>query len=182
MELVLLPDKTVAELPIHHIDADGACCFRALSYFLYGDEQFHSIVRLKLVEYVASHWKVYQERSIGEDGKRYLDHEAYQTAMSRQYTYGSACEIQATSKVYPGNRFKIYPEQAHVISFNEGASQKLRFSDTANEEHYDVYTNSAHRFSPRPPTPKATVIEIYYIYSYNCNTLYKFTRKQCQKK
>lgn len=71
---------------------------------------------------------------------------------------GSACEIQAASEVYSGNRFEIYSERARLISFGEEASQKLRF-----EGHYDICkkpTDSKRKFSPRPSSQKATVTGI----------------------
>ena len=54
------------------VDADGYCLFRAMFYWLIGNESQHEIVRSPFVSDIRNDWKNYGKDINGEDVEQYL--------------------------------------------------------------------------------------------------------------
>ena len=53
--LALLSRAAHVKLKIIHMEDDGNCQFRSLASELYGDQEFHGLVRQKVVEHLRTH-------------------------------------------------------------------------------------------------------------------------------
>jgi len=134
---------THTELMVVQMLGDGNCCFRALSYLLFADIQRHVEVRRMVVEHVVTRWDEYANRTIDGNGNNYHNPDVYKDVMCRDGTFGSACEVQAATEVFPGHCFKIYCDGFHVISFGAGSVRRMRFSGNPSCGHFDAYEEPA---------------------------------------
>ena len=75
---------------------DGNCLFRSISHQIYGTEKYHSILRLKCVEYLRSESNYYKDFIPGGMSK----FEEYCTKMSKDGKWGDNLEIQAFFEIY----------------------------------------------------------------------------------
>lgn len=94
-------------LKIFPIDGDGNCMFRAVSHQLYGDSQYHGLIRARTIEYMGIERDYFSHFIEGglERFDEYLEYKATNGA------WGDDTEIQAMSEIYD-RPFHIYTYSA----------------------------------------------------------------------
>lgn len=101
-------------LRARNIRGDGACQFRSIADQLFGDQELHEKVRLRSVEWLATHAKVYAGFAVGQSFEEYL------ARMAETTTWGDNLSLQAIADAYhlqvcivssfPQRRFlSVYP-------------------------------------------------------------------------
>ena len=81
---------------LYEVAPDGACMFRALSVHLYGDDQFHAIVRDACLEYMQirrAHFAPFVDDGEGTFGE-------YMLRMAAHGSWGGQHELQAACQLY----------------------------------------------------------------------------------
>ncbi len=87
-------------LQIHEVDGDGNCLFRAVAHSLYGDEEYHDLVREKTMDYIVKNRDFYESYVS-------IDFDCYVEFKRKLATWGDDLEIQALSELY-GRPITIY--------------------------------------------------------------------------
>lgn len=141
METITLQCGELIEVTVVPILGDGNCCFRALSYLLYGDTERHFEVRKKIANFIVTRWNEYAIRTIDENGNSYSNPDIYNDLMNRSGTFGSACEVQAAAQIFNGYCFEIYWNKKFVVAFGDGEVKRMKFTGNAVHGHFDVYEN-----------------------------------------
>lgn len=72
---------------------DGACLFRSVADQLYGDQEMHSVVRLKCMDYMVKN-RDYFSQFVTEDYMSYINRKRQDSC------YGNQLEMQAMSEMY----------------------------------------------------------------------------------
>jgi len=85
---------------IKDMAGDGNCLFRSISYQVYGDSQYHGVLREKCMDYVEAE-RTFFINYIDGDFKEYVNR------MRQNGEWGDNVEIQAMSELY-GRRVEIY--------------------------------------------------------------------------
>ncbi|TMW63538.1 hypothetical protein Poli38472_002479 [Pythium oligandrum] len=83
-------------LQIRAVEGDGNCLFRAVSHQVYGDDQYHGLVRRLCMDYMESEKEYFEPYVVGDmsDFLRYLEHKR------RDGVWGDDPEIQAMCELY----------------------------------------------------------------------------------
>ncbi|PAV74306.1 hypothetical protein WR25_23555 [Diploscapter pachys] len=85
--------KQMRGFDIKEVQGDGSCLFRAISYLIYGGEDFHEVVRKNCMDHMAKN-RDHFEPFITEDFETYI-------ARKRCHNvHGNHVEIQAISEIY----------------------------------------------------------------------------------
>jgi len=109
-------------LEIIVVSGDGNCLFRAVAHQVYGDESLHSVIRAKVIEYLAVERNYFFEY-VDENYELYLDR------MKLDGTWGGNVEIQAMCEIY-GRPIEIFAYSATPMR---------------------TYTNEIVNLTPKPP-------------------------------
>lgn len=97
------------------VSGDGNCLFRAVSHQIYGDEEFHGLVRQKCMDYMESEAEFFSQFIVGGKETFHL----YLQAKRMNGCWGDDPEIEAMCEIY--NR----PAEIWAYDGNQGA-RKLR--------------------------------------------------------
>lgn len=137
MEVIQVDDRLI-QVHIVPMKKDGSCLFHALSYFLFGTPNRDLEVRWLVVTYVDDNWDEWSFMTTDSLGNNYPNANAYSIAMCKQGTYGSTCEVKATSALQPSYRFEIFMHRKMVAFFGSGPNIcRLRYDPAIS--HYDTY-------------------------------------------
>lgn len=125
------------------IIGDGACLFRAISYILYDTQVMAREVREQIVDYVVDNWESFAIMSHDSNGDNYFSAAEYRIDMSRHFTYGSLCELEAAGQLFPWV-FEVYRNGELYMSFGTTGNPvgRLRFTHDLSRGHFDVYVRS----------------------------------------
>lgn len=120
-------------LTVVDMDADGNCLFRTISHQVYGNPEYHSIIREKCMNYIAT-----QERFF----KGYIDEDFVHYVERLKYNgeWGGEVEIRAMGEIY-GRPVEIYVYRAQPRTVYPGTNPSappLRLS-----YHWNSHYNSA---------------------------------------
>ncbi len=89
--------------------SDGNCLFRAVSFFLYGHQDAHHVLRKETITYIRKNWlKVKDYIFVDNDSLKNVD--SYCDYMSKSGVYGTSVEILALSEIKK-IKFLIYAIQ-----------------------------------------------------------------------
>ena len=105
---------------IYKVKDDGNCLFSAFAHQIYGDANFHGIVRQKCCDYMA----LYRERfnAFIDTDKNYVNFSHYLNVMRTLRTWGGNLEITALSELY----------QRPVEVYAQQTTPRRTFSDSVN--------------------------------------------------
>src|SRR5438552_1562077 len=90
------------DLEIVPIIGDGNCLFRAVSFCMYGTQNFHQDVRAAVVQNVIQKWSFYENFLEG------VDRTEYEKFMGQNGEYGGEVELHSIADVNPDCKFTIY--------------------------------------------------------------------------
>jgi OTU-like cysteine protease len=109
---------------------DGNCLFRAISHQVYGDQDWHHIVRARCVEYLRNQLAFY-EQWMADDPETYLSN------MDKDAVWGGHIEIQAMSELY-GRPVYIYAysSEPRVVGVQPNGAVPIRVS--YHGQHYNA--------------------------------------------
>ena len=134
------------------IDGDGNCLFAAIADQLYGNPDFHPLIRKAAITYMGGHIDELNqkyENGIEDDGQSIQD---YLANMSKNGKYGGQEEINAISKYYNIN-IDIYRAEGGVDQIMEYPEQEnwprvKVYYDAANLDrgHYDSIRDSTIKY------------------------------------
>ncbi len=88
------------------IVGDGSCLFRAISLFLYSNQNSHKDLRVSAVKYVKENWKTLKDFVLTNNEEEVTLRE-YCKQMNRTSSYGTSVEILAISAIF-SLEFRIY--------------------------------------------------------------------------
>lgn len=127
-------------MKIINIVGDGACLFRAISFHLFGTQNYNFEVRKQIVEYVLIYWDNFSILSQDENGDNYKTKEEYKKEMLKKNTYGSICELAAAANIYK-LVFEVYRNNEIYVIVGEDNNnvKKLKFTNNLSNGHFDVY-------------------------------------------
>lgn len=124
------------------IRGDGNCLFRSVSFCIYGCQDRHREIRLRVVERVVQNWHRYKDFIIGDRSYGFHMHSAsdYQALMSSDGEYAGHVELHCISELYPEYTFKIHRDSCpKTIDYGRGRNVKhLLFSGYLDAGHYSV--------------------------------------------
>eukprot|EP00485_Elphidium_margaritaceum_P011316 CAMPEP_0202708978 /NCGR_PEP_ID=MMETSP1385-20130828/21116_1 /ASSEMBLY_ACC=CAM_ASM_000861 /TAXON_ID=933848 /ORGANISM="Elphidium margaritaceum" /LENGTH=701 /DNA_ID=CAMNT_0049368111 /DNA_START=144 /DNA_END=2249 /DNA_ORIENTATION=- len=113
---------------------DGNCLFRSISHQVYGQEDYHEILRAKCVKYLQSEFEYFGSYVPGGGERHVFD--AYCQRMARNGVWGDNLEIQAFSEIY-GRSIEIYAyndKPMKTFSNESTASTAPSSSSNINDE------------------------------------------------
>ncbi|GBN19411.1 hypothetical protein AVEN_138154-1 [Araneus ventricosus] len=131
-----------ARFEIQPMKGDGSCLFRAMSYFVFGNQDNHDFTRLKVVKYISDHWDRFKNFASGRSVEDYENH------MNTPGTYGGEAEIVAFSYLFRCQvhvLFKHFPERSAVTFGTDSVQCFMIYSGPPDEGHYDVLVPSTNQ-------------------------------------
>ncbi|OWR43712.1 VP80 protein [Danaus plexippus plexippus] len=124
------------------IRGDGNCLFRSVSYSLYGTQERHREIRIRVVERVVNNWQRYKDFIIGDRsyGLSIRDPSDYRSLMSRDGEYAGHVELHCVSELHPDFTFSVHRDGcSKTIEYGNGRTVKhLLFSGYLDAGHYSV--------------------------------------------
>jgi OTU domain-containing protein 5 len=119
---------TNLHLFIKDVQGDGNCMFRAISDQIYGNEDFHEIIREKCMDYLLIEREFFEQ--FIEGGKN--EFENYITMKRKNGVWGDDIELQAISEIYK-RPIEIYSNSIKPLkTFHENQNSFLR-NENENE-------------------------------------------------
>ena len=121
-------------LRIHYIKSDGNCLFRAIADQVYGNENFHSELRFKIVNYIKQNESYFT--SFIEENKTFG---SYIDNMSHDCIYGGYLELYAASKLLK-IEIKVYQVNGPTLVLscdNDASSVAIAHISYHGECHYN---------------------------------------------
>ena len=113
---------TNLHLFIKDVQGDGNCMFRAISDQIYGNEDFHEIIREKCMDYLLIEREFFEQ--FIEGGKN--EFENYITMKRKNGVWGDDIELQAISEIYK-RPIEIYSNSIKPLkTFHENQNSFLR--------------------------------------------------------
>lgn len=110
-------------LQVVSIPGDGNCLFRSISHQVYGDDQFHDIVRAKCMDYMEVDAAFFSQ--FVEGGMASFD--LYLSAKRKNACWGDDPEIQALCELYDR------PAEIWAYDVHKGARKLRTFHDSAGK-------------------------------------------------
>lgn len=124
------------------IRGDGNCLFRSVSYCIFGTQERHREIRLRVVDRVVDNWHRYKDFIIGDRSYGLHIHNAsdYRSLMSRDGEYAGHVELHCVSELYTEYTFMVHRDGcSRTINYGNGRTQKhLLFSGFLDAGHYSV--------------------------------------------
>lgn len=124
------------------IRGDGNCMFRSVSYCVYGTQERHRDIRLRVVERVTENWHRYKDFIIGDHsyGLHMWSAADYSNLMSRDGEYAGHVELHCASELFTDYTFKVHRSGCtRTIDYGQGRNVKhLLFSGYLDAGHYSV--------------------------------------------
>lgn len=90
----------------HETIGDGSCLFRAVSLYLYGNQDHHEQLRQDSIKYIEENWSELKNHILLDNNKN-PNKRNYCRQMRKTSTYGTSIEILALSEIYQIN-FHVY--------------------------------------------------------------------------
>lgn len=131
------------------IEGDGNCLFRCFSYFLYNNQNYHRIIRLRIVEHIVDNWDKYKQLIIGNSD--YIDDnnnnktvslvDEYKKLMSKDAFYGTSIEIKGFCEIYNvcvEVFTKILKTNVSLGNIESNFKINLLLSGPIDSGHYDI--------------------------------------------
>nr|CAD7457748.1 unnamed protein product [Timema tahoe] len=121
-------DGTMVPHTVIPIIGDGACLFRAISCLLYDTQVMAREVREQIVNHVVANWEEFVIMSHDSNEDNYSSAAEYSIDMSRPFTYGSLCELEAAGQLFSWV-FKVYRNavrHAAVLKYQKKNSEVHR--------------------------------------------------------
>ena len=113
---------------------DGACLFRAFSYFVYNKQEYHSDIRKNIVDYMNDNIEKYTIGGIKLVDDTYIDN------MRKPTEFGGYYELLAFATLYKC-KIEIFDESYRIVStilpFNPITPEKTIHLKYSNRNHYD---------------------------------------------
>lgn len=124
------------------IRGDGNCMFRSVSYCIYGTQERHREIRLRVVDRVVDNWYRYKDFIIGDRsyGQQIYHPSDYRNLMSRDGEYAGHVELHCVSEIYVDFTFMVHRNGcSRTIDYGHGEIIKhLLFSGYLDAGHYSV--------------------------------------------
>ncbi|CAG4977678.1 unnamed protein product [Colias eurytheme] len=124
------------------IRGDGNCLFRSCSYCVFGTQEKHREIRLRVVDRVVDNWHRYKDFIIGDRsyGCCIKDPKDYRNLMARDGEYAGHVELHCVSELYPEFTFVVHRDAClKTIEYGHGQIVKhLLFSGYLDAGHYSV--------------------------------------------
>lgn len=123
------------------IRGDGNCLFRSVSYCIYGTQERHREIRLRVVDRVVDNWPRYKDFIIGDHSYGPLrSSNSYRNLMSRDGEYAGHVELHCVTEIYTDYTFRVHRDGCtRTIDYGRGAKVKhLLFSGYCDAGHYSV--------------------------------------------
>lgn len=130
---------------------DGNCLFRAVAHQVYGDQEYHHIVRDRCMTYIESELYFFQSYIAG-------DVHAYVQRMRQHGEWGDHVEIQAMSEIY-GRPIHVYAYSLTPL--------KIYHSNASNTPHNSITSSSSTHVTHTPLTTSMTHEAIRLSYHFN---------------
>jgi hypothetical protein len=135
----IMASRNHSVVPIH---GDGNCLFRAVSYCIYGNQNYHRELRLETIKNVVEKWSLCGQFIVGDSAypESIQNARDYQRVMSKNGEYGGHAELHSLSNLFPNCTFRIYSENIDTTTvYGSGNSfHNLLFSGNLDRGHYDV--------------------------------------------
>uniref|UniRef100_A0A6A7GCS2 ubiquitinyl hydrolase 1 n=1 Tax=Hirondellea gigas TaxID=1518452 RepID=A0A6A7GCS2_9CRUS len=122
---------------IAEMENDGNCLFRSISHQVYGNPEFHTLVREKCVEYMESESSFFRNYIIGDN----QDYEDYCKNMRRDGIWGDNVEIQCMSEIYD-RPVEVFAYQAEPMKTYRRPSQQGSKPPIRLSYHFQSHYNS----------------------------------------
>jgi hypothetical protein len=92
------------------IPGNGNCLFRSVSHLIFGTQEEHRNIRLRVVNLVVNNWDVYKEFVIGDLSYRppIYNSNDYEQLMSLDGEYAGHVELKCISRLYSNHTFRVY--------------------------------------------------------------------------
>ena len=149
----------IDSLFIENIIGDGNYLYRCFSFFVYNTQNYHHVLRAKIVSHIVNFWDQYKDFIIGDlSDTIFISHSShYQNYMSQRGIYAGDAELTVFSEIYNVHvRVFIYNYENDYIDFDNprtfGESNTeniliLLCRGINNAGHYDVlqYKNKLFR-------------------------------------
>ncbi|XP_028178305.1 OTU domain-containing protein 1 [Ostrinia furnacalis] len=124
------------------IRGDGNCMFRSVSYCVYGTQERHREIRMRVVDRIVANWHWYKDFIIGDTsyGWRMQSSSDYRRQMSRDGEYAGHVELHCVSEIFGDYTFKVHRDGcSRTIDYGRGRTVKhLLFSGFLDAGHYSV--------------------------------------------
>lgn len=124
------------------IRGDGNCLFRSVSFCIYGTQDHHREIRLRVVDRIVDHWNRYKDFIIGDRSYGFNMYTAndYSRLMSTDGEYAGHVELHCVTELYPEYTFKIHRDTCpRTIDYGRGRYVKhLLFTGYLDAGHYSV--------------------------------------------
>jgi OTU domain-containing protein 5 len=133
-----------AGLEVFPIEGDGNCMFRSVSHQLYGNSQYHSVIRARTIEYM-SYERVYFAQFIEGGLDRFDEYLEYK---AKNGAWGDDTEIQAMSEIYD-RPFYIYAYSAtpmRTFHESEGTLPPIRVSYHGQCHYNSIVRTEGHQY------------------------------------
>ncbi|XP_070559937.1 uncharacterized protein [Ptychodera flava] len=123
---------------------DGNCFFRAISYLVAGNEKYHGLIRLKIVEHLKGNKFKFEKilRTQGQTIEQYL----LQSEIAKLGKYAREVEIVATSHFLNTNIYTYMIDKrwlkysGQMVDPHIGVEKKSIYLQHCNANHYQVVT------------------------------------------
>jgi len=144
------------------IPGDGNCLFHSVSHLIFGTQEQHRNIRLRVVNLVVNNWNVYKEFVIGDISYRLPIYNSndYEQLMSLDGEYAGHVELECISQLYSNHTFRVYRSNDlnEFVDYGSGVTMcNLFFSGNGDEKEKNI---------------KKRGITVYYCLNYFINALY----------
>lgn len=128
---------------------DGNCFFRAIAFWVYGNQNQHMDVRQLIVKHISNNWDRYRVFIVGDDSyhNRIRSLYDYIECMEHDGTFGGSQECVATSELF-NVKLVIYTVENLKVPQVYGPAYDntftLLFSGSHDNGHFDVIIQNDH--------------------------------------
>jgi hypothetical protein len=142
---------------VEKIVGDGNCLFRALSYWVTGDEDSHYTIRSKLCKFIHDNPTSLSDYMQAEDvqfiGKKWCSRPYLtRSKMNMWGVWGTSLEIQAAAKLFQRDIYVFVNGRSyHRFAAKEKPTLRSMYIAHVNGNHFDVITGPKTNI---PPTPQ----------------------------
>lgn len=127
------------------IVGDGNCLFRSVAYCVFGCQERHREIRMRVVDRVVENWYRYKDFIIGDSsyGSYIRGASDYKRLMARDGEYAGHVELHCVSEIFTDYTFKVHRDGcSRTIDYGRGRTVKhLLFSGYLDAGHYSVLEN-----------------------------------------
>jgi len=117
-------DDEIISYKLYNTIGDGACFLRTLSLALYGTENFHCILRRKLVQFVVNNYSFYGSFIFHHVTEEPLTAEEYSDYMTNPHTYTTYTEMMAAAS-YLSRRIVVIERQEVLYDYGHNDWKRI---------------------------------------------------------